>query len=130
MEHGWPSPKVLEYRKQGIVDVFKLYAPTCGGLRQAQQLMGMIATAGKDSYVGSDVEMGIGTLAFGHLTAASPECNIEAWPCDLRGPALLTDDVLDEPVRYDKGRLVLSAQPGLGVTLLPAKLRQLQGDLG
>ncbi|MBI3970617.1 MAG: mandelate racemase/muconate lactonizing enzyme family protein [Chloroflexi bacterium] len=129
MEHGWPAARVLEYLKQGIVDVFKLYAPAYGGLRQAQQVMGMIAAAGKNAYVGSDVEMGVGTLAFGHLAAASPECNIAAWPCDLRGPALLTGDVLDEPVRYDNGKLMIDGRPGLGVTLVPAQLQRLKGDL-
>ena len=130
MEHGWPAAQVLEYLQQGVVDVFKLYAPAYGGLRQAQQVMGMIATAGKDAYVGSDVEMGIATLAFGHLAAASPECKIPAWPCDLRGPALLTGDVLDEPVRYDNGKLVLNGKPGLGVQLVPEQLERLKGDLG
>jgi L-alanine-DL-glutamate epimerase-like enolase superfamily enzyme len=129
MEHGWPPARVFEYLKEGLVDVFKLYAPFYGGLRAAQQVMGMIAAAGKDAYVGSDVEMGIATLAFGHLAAASPECNIERWPCDLRGPALLTGDVLDPPVRYDDGKLVLSARPGLGVAPLPERLQALAGDL-
>jgi muconate cycloisomerase len=130
MEHGWPAARVLEYLKTGIVDVFKLYAPAYGGLRQAQQVMGMIAAAGKDAYVGSDVEMGIATLAFGHLAAASPECRITEWPCDLRGPRLLVDDVLDPPVRYDPGgRLVLTPGPGLGVSLDRTGLERLRGDL-
>ena len=84
---------------------------------------------GKDVYVGSDVEMGIATMAFGHLAAASPEARIDQWPCDLRGPVLLTDDVVDRPVRYDNGKLVLSTQPGLGVNLVPEKLRELHGDI-
>jgi muconate cycloisomerase len=130
MEHGWPPARVLEYLKQDVVDVFKLYAPSYGGLRQAQQVMGMIATAGKDAYVGSDVEMGIGTLVLGHLAAASPECKIMDWPCDLRGPQLLVDDVLDQPVRYDGGRLALAPAPGLGVSLDRGKLKVLEGDLG
>lgn len=130
MEHGWPAARVLEYLNAGIVDVFKLYAPAYGGLRQAQTVMGMIAAAGKDAYVGSDVEMGIATLAIGHLAAASPECRIMDWPCDLRGPRLLVDDVLDPPVQYDaQGRLVLTPGPGLGVTLNRAKLERLRGDL-
>jgi L-alanine-DL-glutamate epimerase-like enolase superfamily enzyme len=130
MEHGWPAARVLEYLKTDMVDVFKLYAPAYGGLRQAQQLMGMIAAAGKDAYVGSDVEMGIATLAFGHLAAASPECRITEWPCDLRGPRLLVDDVLDPPVRYDSGgRLVLTPGPGLGVSLNRDGLERLRGDL-
>jgi hypothetical protein len=32
-------------------------------------------------------------------------------------------------VRYDNGKLVLSTQPGLGVDLVPEKLRALQGDI-
>jgi L-alanine-DL-glutamate epimerase-like enolase superfamily enzyme len=130
MEHGWPPARVFEYLKEGLVDIFKLYAPACGGLRAAQQVMGMVAAAGKDAYVGSDVEMGIATLAFGHLAAASPECKIKQWPCDLRGPALLTGDVLDPPVRYDNGKLVLASAPGLGVALVPEQLERLKGDLG
>jgi muconate cycloisomerase len=95
-------------------------------LRVARQYRTVV---GKDADVGSDVEMGIATLAFGHLAAASPECKIEAWPCDLRGPVLLTDDVLDEPVRYDAGTLVLPNRPGLGARLVPEKLTELEGDL-
>ena len=40
---------MLDYLKEGVVDVFKLYGPAYGGLRQAQQVMGMIAAAGKDA---------------------------------------------------------------------------------
>ena len=129
MEHGWPAPRVLDYLKEGVVDVFKLYAPAYGGLRQAQQVMGMIAAAGKDAYIGSDVEMGVATLAFGHLAAASPECRIQEWPCDLRGPELLADDVLAQPVRYVDGHLLLPEGPGFAATLDRAELAELSGDL-
>lgn len=129
MEHGWPAARVLDYLKEGVVDVFKLYAPAYGGLRQAQQVMGMIAAAGKDAYVGSDVEMGVATLAFGHLAAAAPECRIDEWPCDLRGPELLAGDVLAQPVRYVDGTLVLPDGGGLASALDRAKLAELAGDI-
>ena len=129
MEHGWPAARVLDYLKEGVVDVFKLYAPAYGGLRQAQQVMGMIAAAGKDAYVGSDVEMGVATLAFGHLAAASPECKIQEWPCDLRGPELLADDVLSPAIQYAHGTLVLPQGPGLAAALDRTRLSALSGDL-
>jgi L-alanine-DL-glutamate epimerase-like enolase superfamily enzyme len=40
------------------------------------------------------------------------------------------DDVLDQPVRYDGGRLALAPAPGLGVSLDRGKLKVLEGDLG
>ncbi|MBI3969661.1 MAG: hypothetical protein HY332_00110 [Chloroflexi bacterium] len=46
-----------------------------------------------------------------------------------RGPLLLVDDVLDQPVIYRDGGLHLPEGLGLGVSLNRAKLEQVAGDL-
>lgn len=128
VEHAGSLAQTLEYVRHDAVDVFCVYPPSYGGYRAALQVLGVIAAAGKRAYVGSDVEMGIGTAALAHFAAASPECDAQAWPCTLRGPLLLVDDALAKPVRYAAGSLALPAAPGLGVHLDAAKLTSLAGD--
>src|SRR5262249_13169343 len=89
MEHAGAPERTLAFIQRGIVACFKVCPPGFGSLRATQQVLGIIAAAGKQAYIGSDVEMGLGTLALAHFAAASPECDVTAWPCDLRGPLLL-----------------------------------------
>ncbi|MBI3969655.1 MAG: mandelate racemase/muconate lactonizing enzyme family protein [Chloroflexi bacterium] len=126
MEHAGPPAKTLEYVRAGVVDVLKISPGGIGGLRRAQKVVAIAEAGGVEAYVGSTVEMGLGTVALGHFAAASAACR---WPCDLRGPLLLVDDVLNEPVTYHDGCLQLPDGPGLGVSLNRAKLAQLTGDL-
>jgi muconate cycloisomerase len=127
MEHAGSPRRALEYLRAGVVDVFKLSAGALGGLHRARKVAAMIGTAGAAAYVGSTVEMGLGTLALGHLAAATAACG---WPCDLRGPLLLVDDVLDAPVRYAGGCLELPSGSGIGAGLDSSKVQALAGDLG
>ena len=62
-------------------------------------------------------------------SAEGRECKIQEWPCDLRGPELLADDVLAEPIRYVDGRLILPPGPGFAAALDRARLTTLAGDL-
>jgi L-alanine-DL-glutamate epimerase-like enolase superfamily enzyme len=126
MEHAGSPEITLEYVRAGVIDVFKISAGGLGGLRRARKVVAIAEAAGAAAYVGSTVEMGLGTTALGHFAASSAACD---WPCDLRGPLLLVDDVLTEPVTYTRGMLTIPDAPGIGVTLDPAKLTALQGDL-
>jgi L-alanine-DL-glutamate epimerase-like enolase superfamily enzyme len=126
MEHAGPPERTLEYVRAGAVDVFKISPGGLGGLHRARKVVAIAQAGGAEAYVGSTVEMGLGTVALGHFALSSAACR---WPCDLRGPLLLVDDVLDEPVCYERGHLVLPSGAGLGVALDRNKLRALAGDL-
>jgi L-alanine-DL-glutamate epimerase-like enolase superfamily enzyme len=129
VEHAGSLAQTLDYVRHDAVDVFCVYPPSYGGYRAAAQVLGVIAAAGKRAYLGSDVEMGIGTLALAQFAVASPECDALAWPCTQRGPLLLAADALAEPLRYEGDRLALPAGPGLASRLDAARLRVLAGDL-
>ncbi|HEV2121202.1 MAG TPA: mandelate racemase/muconate lactonizing enzyme family protein, partial [Chloroflexota bacterium] len=122
MEHAGSPEATLEYVRAGVVDVFKISAGGLGGLRRARKVTAIVEAAGAAAYVGSTVEMGLGTTALGHFAVSSAACG---WPCDLRGPLLLVDDVLTQPVSFAHGMLTIPDAPGLGVSLDPAKLSAL-----
>jgi L-alanine-DL-glutamate epimerase-like enolase superfamily enzyme len=126
MEHAGGPEQTLEYVRAGVVDVFKISAGGLGGLRRARKVVAIVEAAGAAAYVGSTVEMGLATTALGHFAVSSAAC---VWPCDLRGPLLLADDVLARPVEYAEGFLTVPGDPGIGVSLEPAKLAALRGDL-
>ena len=126
MEHAGDPQRTLEYVRAGVVDVFKISAGGLGGIHRARKVVAIVEAAGAAAYVGSTVEMGLGTTALGHFAVSSTACG---WPCDLRGPLLLADDVLTQSVQYDHGFLTIPEEPGIGVALAPAKLAALYGDV-
>ena len=126
MEHAGSPQRTLEYLRAGVVDVFKLSAGALGGLHRARKVAAMIGTAGR-RLRGQHGGDGSGHAGIGASCRATAACG---WPCDLRGPLLLVDDVLDAPVRYADGCLELPAGPGIGASLDFAKLQALASDVG
>ncbi|MER3403996.1 MAG: muconate cycloisomerase, partial [Chloroflexota bacterium] len=45
------------------------------------------------------------------------------WPCDNTGPQLYTADVLQAPLRYEDGYLILPQGPGLGISVDELRVR-------
>ena len=71
----------------------------------------MAETGGVDILLGSTVELGPGTLAQLQLAASIRGLTL---PSDLVGPGLYADDVLDKPLTYEAGQLVVPDEPGFG----------------
>jgi muconate cycloisomerase len=60
------------------------------------------------------LESSIGTAAHLHVYASLPRLE---EGCELIGPQLLTDEVVEEPVRARDGRVAVPPGPGIGVCL-------------
>jgi L-alanine-DL-glutamate epimerase-like enolase superfamily enzyme len=105
----------LELVKADACDVFVVYPSEAGGLTRASQIAAIAAAAGKWCAIGSWAELGVATIANAHL-AASSECF--PFASDTHYPLQL-EDVLDEPVAIEDGRIAVPPGPGLGVTLDP-----------
>jgi L-alanine-DL-glutamate epimerase-like enolase superfamily enzyme len=105
----------LELIKADACDVFVVYPSEAGGLTRAAQIGALAAAAGKWCAIGSWAELGVATTANAHLVAAS-----SAFPfaSDTHYPLQL-NDVLEEPVAIEDGRIAVTGEPGLGVTLDP-----------
>ncbi len=93
---------------QGAVDgvVIKL-AKTCG-LREAMRAIAVARSLDMQVMIGCMVESSLGVTAAAHL---APLCDY----VDLDGPLLIRNDPF-LGVRYQNARLLLSDQPGLGVS--------------
>ena len=111
----------LDLIKAEACDVFVVYPSEAGGLTRAWQIASVAAAAGKWCAIGSWAELGIATTANVHLAASSsnfPFANDTHYP-------LQRTDVLTEPVEIADGRIGVTREPGLGVTLDPARVAEL-----
>ena len=106
---------VLALIEAEACDVFVVYPSEAGGLTRASQIGAVAAAAGKWCAIGSWAELGVATAANAHLAAASTAFTFAS---DTHYPLQL-NDVLDEPIAIERGRITVSREPGLGVTLDP-----------
>ena len=72
-------------------------------------------------FLGNMMETSLGTAAGLHLAASLPDL---PYPTDLRGPVLLADDILHEPIVFKDGYAILPEGPGLGVQVDEEKLKK------
>lgn len=119
-EHIFNLSHGYELARCGAVDIFNI-APFCvGGLRAAVRLFHLAQASGRQCLIGTTQEAGVGTAAVAHLGAAMPNLD---WPCDNTGPQLYTADVLQAPLRYEDGYLILPQGPGLGISVDELRVR-------
>ncbi|KAB7733139.1 muconate lactonizing mandelate racemase [Rudanella paleaurantiibacter] len=74
---------------------------------------------GKACWRGSEVDLGISEAMGLHIAAASISCTL---PADLFGELVRTDDLIQEPIRFESGAALVPSGPGLGVELDRAAL--------
>jgi len=113
----------LQLLQADACDVFVVYPSEAGGLTRAAQIGAMAAAAGKWCVIGSWAELGVATSANAHLVASSPNF---PFASDTHYPLQL-EDVLEQPIAIEDGRIAISGEPGLGVTLDPEAGRDALG---
>lgn len=96
----------------GAADWINIKLQKCGGLTDALRIADVAQAAGVPCMVGCMLETRVGILAAAHLAAAHPNVR----KADLDGAALLGSDPVTGGGRYDAGRILLSDEPGIGVT--------------
>ena len=104
-------------------DVYAVKIAQSGGLFPAQQVASVAQLAGIGLYGGTMLEGGVGTAASAHLCATWTDLS---WDTELFGPLLLTEELLQEPLRYQDFTLQVPTGPGLGVRIDTEKLHRLR----
>jgi muconate cycloisomerase len=121
-EHVYNPAFAVELAKRGAVDIFNIAPFLLGGITPCRRVFGIARAAGIRCLIGTTQELSLGTAASAALGGSM--ANIE-FPCDPTGPHLYVDDIVQSPVRYEAGCLVVPTGPGLGVEVDEAKLRAL-----
>lgn len=99
--------------RAGICDGVSVKIMKSGGLARAQTVARMAAASGLSAYGGDMFEAGIAHLAGMHMIAASPEITLG---CEFyQAKYYLAEDILEAPIRYEDGHVVLPGGPGLGI---------------
>ena len=113
--------EMLGVAQAAAADVVSLKLVKHAGLLNLHKVAAVAEAAGIGLYGGCLLESSIGAAA--HLQAFAGLREL-AWGCEHFGPQILTDDLIEEPLRFEEFRVHLPAGPGLGVRLDRAKLRR------
>lgn len=110
----------LEMIKKGSVDIFAFKMTKLGGILAAYKAYQMAYDSQIAAYIGCMIETSLGTAAYLQFGASIPNL---AYGCELWGPVLLKDDIVDDPIQYCDGHVLIPEKPGLGVTVNEDRLK-------
>lgn len=114
-EHVLDPTFGLALAEADAVDVFTVEV-CAGGISRADRILAIAEGADIDARLGSTGELGPGTLAAAALGAAATGVT---YPCDLAGPRIYRESVLDSGLTYRDGHLRPVESPGFGFELRP-----------
>ena len=101
------------------VDLITVYAQKPGGILRGHEAIKLSNAMGLDCFMGSYIELGVGTSATAHLAASIP---VLKYPCYMYGQFKYQQDVLAEPFDIKDGKFKVPDGPGLGIELDEEKL--------
>jgi len=104
----------LRVVRRNAADIINIKIMKAGGLYPSGRIAATAAAASYPLAIGSMLELGVGTAAGAHLAATLPHVR---YPCDVKGPSLYADTLLEEPVRIEDGYTYVPDRSGLGVEL-------------
>lgn len=116
IHHGW------QLLSNGCVDILNVSPYLLGGLQASLRLVALAEAARASVLIGTTQELNLGTAAVAHLAAAA---RVLDYPGDNTGPHLYTEDVVKEPLHYEKSHLLVPETPGMGVEIDEAKLQSM-----
>ncbi len=103
------------------VDIINIKIMKSGGLMKAREIAAISMAGGVANSLGSMLETGVGTAA-GMQFAAS--CTNIKYRAEIVGPLFLEDDLIEKPLEFRDGALMLPSGPGLGVSVDLASLEE------
>ena len=106
--HGW------QLLSAGSVDILNVSPYVVGGVRASLRLIALAEAARASVLIGTTQELSLGTAAIAHLGAAA---RVLDYPSDSTGPRLYTQDITQQPIRFEAGHLLVPTGPGLGITV-------------
>ncbi len=116
----------LKIVKARAADLFVLKLGKAGGILACKRQAIIAETAGLPCVISTMFDSSIATSAALHFGLSTPAVTHGSELC---GPLFLMDDLVQEAVHYEGGELVAPTQPGLGVSLDEAKVKQYRRDL-
>ena len=125
-EDAYHRRNLFELVREDAIDAAVVGLIPAGGLLATTKLLGLLGEANVSVAHHSSFDLGIKTAAVLQLVAASPAFDL---PADRVNYAL-ADDVITDRFTVEDGHLTVPDAPGLGVTVDPAKVDELQVDSG
>jgi L-alanine-DL-glutamate epimerase-like enolase superfamily enzyme len=116
--HGW------QMLSAGSVDILNVSPYLLGGVRASLKLVALAEAAHASVLIGTTQELSLGTAAIAHLGAVA---RVLDYPSDSTGPRLYTQDITQQPVRFEAGHLLVPSGPGLGITVDEMIVESLMG---
>ncbi|MEM7753055.1 MAG: enolase C-terminal domain-like protein [Pseudomonadota bacterium] len=111
---------MIRAAREGICDGVSVKIMKAGGLTRAQEVARLAARHGLLAYGGDMFEAGLAHLAGAHMIAATPEITLG---CEFyQAKYYLAEDILEEPIEYAEGNILVPDTPGLGRAPDRAKL--------
>ena len=115
----------FDLAQRHAADIFAVKVLQSGGLIAAGQVGAIADAAGVGLYGGTMLEGAVSTVASAHVFASFPHLD---WGTELFGPLLITEEILETPLRYADFELEIPTGPGLGVTLDEDRLNHFRRD--
>jgi o-succinylbenzoate synthase len=107
------SPEdAFEVIRNRCADLINIKLMKAGGIYQAEFINRMAQMAGIECMVGSMIETRLGISAAAHFAASKK--NITRF--DFDAPLMLKQDIFQGGLRYEKNKIYLQNEPGLGIT--------------
>ncbi len=119
-ESAYTMQDVLAIIRAEAADVILLDPHQAGGLHRCRKAAAIAEAAGIPVTLHSGAELGISTAAYLHLAASIPNLMLAV---DNQQPNL-TDDIVEESQRLERGNLTVPNNAGLGMSLNHQKLEQ------
>ncbi|MFC4950171.1 muconate/chloromuconate family cycloisomerase [Pseudonocardia sp. GCM10023141] len=119
------AQQALDLVKAGAVNAFAVKIPKCGGLSRAREVAAVADGAGLACFGAATPETSIMASISSQLYGTMHDLSLG---CELFGPALLVDEVVEQPMVFEGADLVIPTGPGSGVVLDEEKLRKYARD--
>ncbi|MPN00852.1 L-Ala-D/L-Glu epimerase [bioreactor metagenome] len=104
----------IEVIKRGAADMINIKLMKTGGLNTAASVISICREYGVRCMMGCMLENPVGVIAAAHLAAANADV---VTKIDLDPPFLISENPVSSSVKFEKGNIILSDAPGLGVEI-------------
>jgi muconate cycloisomerase len=121
--------RVHEVIRQEAADVITIKGYQIGGLTRAKQAEALIRAAGLPLFLGSGLKSSVGMAAHLQMCAA---IRIDEWSYQEVALGLfnIQDDVVTEPLQFERGAFVVPQRPGIGVDIDERQLKKVMRTSG
>jgi len=110
----------LRYIEQSAIDGINIKLMKCGGIYNALKIVAIAKAAGLPCMIGSMMESHLSVLAAAHLATSKTTIN----RFDLDAPIFCKTNPLAGKLSYDRAKVCISADPGLGTDSIDVELER------